>query len=55
MMIGAELIKRIDELHDALEEYGEHNRDCAFLISYWENKKPTDPCNCGLDKILYGE
>ena len=50
-----DLIEAVRELHDALEEYGEHNRDCAFLISHWKNKKPTDPCDCGLDKILYGD
>jgi len=53
-MIGAELIKRIEELHDALEEYGKHKDDCAFIRSSWEHK-PTEPCNCGLDRILYGE
>ena len=54
MMIGADLIKRVDELHDALEEYGEHKPYCAFIRSY-EELRPTEPCDCGLDKILYGE
>jgi hypothetical protein len=39
-----------DLLLDALDDYGEHLKDCT--VQYLETSKTTINCSCGLDEVF---